>query len=207
MKRANFIQIGNTCGFYSLVYCINSLIPLDHPEKILAEIVQNSIDSDESYVGEAFDIEYLVRIAEKYFSDIVHVSVCQINSEADIFTYLCGARLLFPINSKSVPHYVSLLGLENGKILACNGGKLCSFSSKWLYKKNKETPTFYNWRKFRTYSKLDFLIARRLFKLSLDEYEQFIADNARNRNMRKVLHKLGKAPTNMRGLCIQIKAL
>lgn len=207
MKRAKYIQIGNTCGFYSLVYCVDSLISLEQPTEVYKNMVQEAITSEKSNVGEAFDINYLADIGKKYFSNKVELTVIPIEKEADILTHLCNASLIFPVDSKGTPHYISLLGLENGKISACTGGKICSFSPKKLYKKNRKVFTFYNWRKFRTFSKLDFLIGRRLLKLSPDEYKQFIADNDRNRNKRKKLRKLGKAPVNMRGLCIQIKKI
>lgn len=207
MKRAKYIQIGNTCGFYSLVYCVDSLVSLEHPEEIYRNIVQDTIDSGKSNVGEAFNINYLADIGRKYFSNKVELTVMPIEKESDILTHLCDARLIFPVDSKGTPHYISLLGLENRKISACNAGKICSFPPKKLYKKNGNVSAHYNWRKFRTISKLDFLINRRVFKLSSDEYERCIADNARNRDKRKKLRKLGKVPVNMRGLCIQIKKI
>lgn len=205
MKRAKFLQIGNTCGFYSLVYCIDSLIHLNQPEIYSQGIINKAKEDGLSYIGEVFDINQLAQTAEQYFSDFITADAVPIKKESDILTLLCDSRLIFPVSLKGTPHYISLTGLSGGKIKCCSGGRLYLSSAKKLFISNRRISQHYNWRRFKTCSRFDLFVTKYLMKLSQVEYELCLDDLTETGQLKRELHKLGKVPVNMRGYCIRIK--
>ena len=200
-----YFQIGNTCGFYSLVYCLDKLVGIDNPPELIDRMVKECKDENITTVGEVFDIDNLLIIAKKYFPQNVEVLKIELRNEKDILNLLKNAMLVFPVDSKGTPHYVSLYSSHREKIEYCNGGKIMKKSSKELYKLNKKIDTAYDWKKFKCLSSFSIWLGCKLYKMNKEEYKKYKEDNLKNKNNLRVLRKKGKENVNMRGYCLPIK--
>lgn len=103
-------QIGPTCGFYALIYGISRVQHINK-KKITRRIITECIDSEESYVGEIFDIEIMLKIIRKYFPQI-KAKIVHISSIQDLDQQLKKNYVIYPCNREGTPHYYFL---EAGK--------------------------------------------------------------------------------------------
>lgn len=66
-ERYKYMQIGKTCGFYSIGCCLDELYGLDDPLGFISIMVENCKYSGLTVVGEVFDIDLLLNIAKHLY--------------------------------------------------------------------------------------------------------------------------------------------
>lgn len=218
-----FKQIGNTCGFYSLGRCLYDLGALNAPSKFIEKMVKECKSEGITQVGEVFDIERLAEIAKKYTSmDVlkkyiegepkeIEVSILPVESPNDISGAMKdNARVVFPISEAGVPHYVSLLSLNDEKVTYSNHGTTLEEKSlSEMYKLNQKIGNEYDWKNFES-KKHIYLIRRLVYKdlgFSNAEWEKYENDIKENKKKEKELKGNSPSKVNMRGWCLQIKVL
>ena len=114
MKKKKVKQIGNTCGFFSLAYCLNDLSPLNDFIEFVSNMVEKCIEDGTTMIGEVFDIDDLLKIANKNFLEMKNIQVTrvEIKTASNISEALeKNRRVVFPIvnGKEATPHYISLL--------------------------------------------------------------------------------------------------
>lgn len=212
-----FKQIGNTCGFYSLAYCLNDLSPLDDFIGFTLNMVKKSVENGETMVGEVFDIDCLLKIANANFSEMknIQVSKVEIKNADDILTALeKNTRVVFPIvnEKKGTPHYISLSSpsITKRSIKCCNGGYYKRYKIEKLYELNSSLPDEYDWGDFikenENNKNLIIHIKKKYRDFSDREFKIYLSENIPN-ILKKIdmLKTRKKEKVNMRGWCLQIK--
>ena len=106
LMKPLYQQIGSTCGFYALIYAVSRVQHINK-KKITRRIITDFINSEESFVGEIFDIEKMMEIIHKYFPKIKAQIVC-INGIQDLNQQLENNYVVYPCNYKGTPHYYFL---------------------------------------------------------------------------------------------------
>lgn len=81
-----YLQIGPTCGFYSLIYGINKVNTIKK-KKAVRNIIKQSIESGKSYIGEIFDINTMEQIVKDYYPKVTS-KVVAINEQSELDKYL-----------------------------------------------------------------------------------------------------------------------
>ncbi len=111
----SYQQIGPTCGFYTLIYGISKVQPIKK-KKITRKIITDFINSEESYVGEIFDIDKMLDIVRRYFPEIKAKILC-IHGVADLDQQLKNNYVVYPCNHEGIPHYCFLEANEGSEYL------------------------------------------------------------------------------------------
>lgn len=106
LMKPLYQQIGSTCGFYALIYAVSRVQHINK-KKVTRRIITDFINSEESFVGEIFDIEKMMEIIHKYFPEIKAQIVC-INGIQDLNQQLENNYVVYPCNYKGTPHYYFL---------------------------------------------------------------------------------------------------
>lgn len=101
-----YLQIGSTCGFYALIFGISKIKRINK-KKIVKRIIMDFVQNEDSYVGEIFDIEIMLDIINKYFSEI-KAEIININGIEDLDKYLQNNYVIYPCNHGGIPHYYFL---------------------------------------------------------------------------------------------------
>ena len=83
-ERYKYMQIGKTCGFYSIGCCLDELYGLDDPLGFISIMVENCKYSGLTVVGEVFDIDLLLNIAKTFIPRDIKVSKIKLNAAEDI---------------------------------------------------------------------------------------------------------------------------
>lgn len=76
-------------------------------EKLTRRIIVDFVNSEESYVGEIFDIDKMLDIIKKFFPEIKAQIVC-INRTDDLDEQLQNNYVIYPCNYNGIPHYYFL---------------------------------------------------------------------------------------------------
>lgn len=202
-ERYRYMQIGKTCGFYSIGCCLDELYGLDDPLGFISIMVENCKYSGLTVVGEVFDIDLLLNIAKTFIPRDIKVSKIKLNAAEDILNILSeNTRVILPVQSGKTPHYV-VLQSHNGRIVTCcNGGMVEKHSYKKLFRLHKNVKNKYDWKKFEVCSKFDFYINCKRYKLSEQEIQMWSRDWKDNRERLKMLRKRGKQEVKMKGYCL-----
>ena len=79
-ERYKYMQIGKTCGFYSIGCCLDELYGLDDPLGFISIMVENCKYSGLTVVGEVFDIDLLLDIAKTFIPRDIKVSKIKLNA-------------------------------------------------------------------------------------------------------------------------------
>ncbi len=138
-------QIGPTCGFYALIYGVSKVQPIKK-KKITRKIITDFINSEESYVGEIFDIDKMLDIVRRYFPEVKAKILC-IHGVADLDQQLKNNYVVYPCNHDGIPHYCFLEANEGSEYLCRETIFLRKFKidKQELYLKNcnlSELPEF-----------------------------------------------------------------
>lgn len=202
-NRYSYIQIGNTCGFYSIGCCLGDLQCIDNPFEFINDMVNECRLLNLTTVGEVFDIDLLFKIALKFSPQNVRISKYKVNTAKDILERLNNnTRIVFPINSNSVPHYIALLSYKGKTVTCCNGGFLKKYNYKKLFRLNKHVPNKYNWKKFKVYSQFTLNLNYIANGCSALEKQLINQDNHNNKIQLKSLRKKGMQDVSMKGYCL-----
>lgn len=108
-------QIGSTCGFYALIYGVSKIQRINK-KKITRRIIIDFINSEESYVGEIFDIETMLDIIQKYFPEI-KAQIVPISGMQDLDQQLKNNYVIYPCKYGKTPHYYFLEASEKSQYI------------------------------------------------------------------------------------------
>lgn len=221
MKLARYKQIGNTCGFYSILMAYQEFYNIDNFVKKYMDIVSKYKKENHIYqthVGEVFDIEYLYKIAKEVYTNLnndyelnITPSLTIIHKDIIINHLNKGDKIVFPI-MLSTPHYITLIKVDQNtlNITYIDGGVIKTTSiDKLIMMNEKINISNYNWK---TYPKDGIIryylckcIAKILFHFSKEEMKAYKENAIFCRNNIDTIQHLSETPINMRGSCIIIQ--
>lgn len=110
-----YMQIGDTCGFYSLVYAASKNLHINK-KKMVRKIIMESIKGNDSYVGEIFDLNTMKKIGEHYFPEL-EIDIIPISSIDELDSLMEEYYVVLPCLHGNIPHYVFLEGMEDENYL------------------------------------------------------------------------------------------
>lgn len=103
-EARHYKQIGDTCGFYALVYAVSKVTDIDK-KQVVKQLIMENIENGMSNVGEVFDIDLLQSIAKNYFPN-VYTEVIEFGDASDLDKLLFnGEIIIFPHLHGNIPHY------------------------------------------------------------------------------------------------------
>ena len=114
-KIKKYMQIGDTCGFYSLVYAASKMLHINK-KKMVGKIIMESIEAKESYVGEIFDLNTMKKIGKHYFPEL-EIDIIPISSIDELDSLMEEHYVVLPCLHGNIPHYVFLEGIEDENYL------------------------------------------------------------------------------------------
>lgn len=119
-RSRNYRQIGDTCGFYALVYAVSKVKNIDKKQTV-KQLITESIEEGTSNVGEIFDIDILDRVAKRYFPDLCFEIVsCKTVEDVDAIL-MAGKTVVFPYLYSKIPHYCVIEGSSKAHYICRHG--------------------------------------------------------------------------------------
>jgi hypothetical protein len=151
--KYTYTQIGQTCGFYALVYALNQKDSTINKKELLKTMVVENIENRNSNIGEIFDIDIMFAIANHYFPDL-GICIQEFQTIQDIQKILQKNFVVFPVCRGSTPHYFYLESVDKNKFVYRSDFfcvKLKKRKDKMLkaHEKLKEKHT-YKWQEYCT---------------------------------------------------------
>lgn len=174
--KYTYAQIGSTCGFYALVYALGQKDSTINKKTIVKKIIIESIENKNSNVGEIFDIDIMLAIANDYFPDY-GISIQDFQTIQDIQKILQRNYVVFPVCRGTTPHYFFLESISRNKIVYRSDFfciKLKKQKDKMLEKHEKlEENNTYKWEEYCTTNPTTFFL-KIIFRIGDAEFSKYL---------------------------------
>ena len=143
------IQIGPTCGFYSLAFAAKELGIKCKPKKLASKLVFSAFSEATSHIGEIFDVndfeEYAMWVGMFTGVDLI----AEVRKVKKNITIGENEVIIFPI-MRNQPHYIAIRSIKDNvaEYYDSEFGLIRHAPVSQIIEQNKKLPSRIDWQKF-----------------------------------------------------------